>query len=72
MRDARTKVAGLDDGFRYHDLRHYFASLLISDGGDIKTVQTRLRHGSATTTFAHVRAPVAGQGRVDPGHGSIE
>jgi hypothetical protein len=22
MRDARTKVDGLDDGFRYHDLRH--------------------------------------------------
>jgi integrase len=57
MRDARTKVDGLDDGFRYHDLRHSFASLLISDGGDIKTVQTRLRHGSATTTlrtYAHL------------------
>jgi integrase len=57
MRDARPTVDGLPVGFRYHDLRHYFASLLISDGADIKTVQTRLRHGSATTTlrtYAHM------------------
>ena len=51
VRDARGTVGGLPDGFRYHDLRHYFASLLIADGADIKTVQTRLRHGSATTTL---------------------
>ena len=31
--------------------RHYFASLLIGAGLDIKTVQTRLRHASATTTL---------------------
>jgi len=30
-------------GFRFHDLRHYFASLLIADGLDVKTVQARLR-----------------------------
>ena len=42
---------GLQACFRYHDLRHYFASLLIADDADIKTVQTRLRHGSATTTL---------------------
>jgi integrase len=51
IRDARVKVDGLPDGFRFHDLRHYFASLLIADGADIKTVQTRMRHGSATTTL---------------------
>lgn len=51
VRDARGTVNGPPVGFRYHDLRHYFASLLIADGADIKTVQTRLRHASATTTL---------------------
>jgi len=30
---------------------HYFASLLIAHGADVKTVQARLRHGSAKTTL---------------------
>jgi integrase len=51
MRTARTKVPGLPQGFRFHDLRHYFASLLIADGLDVKTVQARLRHASAKTTL---------------------
>jgi integrase len=42
---------GLPAGFRYHDLRHYFASLLIASGADVKTVQARLRHASAKTTL---------------------
>lgn len=50
IRDARVKV-GLPDNFRFHDLRHYYASLLISQGLDIKTVQTRLRHANAMTTL---------------------
>jgi integrase len=41
----------LPAGFRYHDLRHYFASLLIAQGADVKTVQARLRHASAKTTL---------------------
>lgn len=49
--DARAKVTGLPDDFRLHDLRHYFASLLIAAGLDIKTVQARLRHASAKTTL---------------------
>jgi integrase len=44
-------VAGLPAGFRFHDLRHYFASLLIGSGLDVKVVQHRLRHGSASTTL---------------------
>jgi len=32
MRKARSKVKDLPAGFRYHDLRHYFASLLIAYG----------------------------------------
>lgn len=56
VRAARVP-AGLPDGFRFHDLRHYFASLLISAGCDVKVVQSRLRHASATTTlntYAHM------------------
>jgi integrase len=51
VRKARKKVKGLPEGFRYHDLRHYFASLLIASGLDVKVVQTRLRHASAMTTL---------------------
>ena len=41
----------LPDEFSFHDLRHYLASLLISSGADIKTVQARMRHASAKTTL---------------------
>lgn len=51
MRAARAKVEGLPEGFRYHDLRHYFASMLIEDGADVKKVQAALRHASAKTTL---------------------
>lgn len=51
MRDARDGIDGLPEGFRFHDLRHYFASLLIASGLDVKTVQARLRHASAKTTL---------------------
>jgi integrase len=51
FRAARAEVPGLPEGFRFHDLRHFYASLLISKGLDIKTVQTRLRHASASTTL---------------------
>lgn len=50
VRDARA-AAGLPDEFRFHDLRHYFASLLISSGADVKVVQARMRHASAKTTL---------------------
>ena len=51
IRSARAKVPGLPADFRYHDLRHYFASLLIASGADVKVVQARLRHASAKTTL---------------------
>ena len=57
MRTARAKVAGLPSGFRFHDLRHYLASMLIASGADVKVVQARLRHASAKTTldtYAHL------------------
>lgn len=50
-RAARAKVEGLPEDFRFHDLRHYFASLLIASGNDVKVVQARLRHASAKTTL---------------------
>ncbi len=45
------KPRGLPGSFRYHDLRHYFASLLIASGADVKVVQARLRHATAKTTL---------------------
>ncbi len=48
---ARATIPGLAKGFRVHDLRHYYASLLIASGLDVKVVQTRLRHASAKTTL---------------------
>ena len=47
---ARAQVPGLPEGFRFHD-RHYYASLLISSGLDVKVVQARLRHAFAKTTL---------------------
>ncbi len=51
VRAARGTVDGLPAGFRFHDLRHYLASLLIASGADVKVVQARLRHASAKTTL---------------------
>jgi integrase len=51
VRAARPKVDGLPEEFRFHDLRHYLASLLIGSGLDVKVVQHRLRYGSAKTTL---------------------
>ncbi|MGH3498152.1 MAG: tyrosine-type recombinase/integrase [Nocardioidaceae bacterium] len=57
VRSAREKVPGLPPDFRFHDLRHYLASMLIASGADVKVVQARLRHASAKTTldtYAHL------------------
>jgi integrase len=51
IRRVRDDIDGLPEGFSYHDLRHYFASMLIASGADIKTVQARLRHANAATTL---------------------
>jgi integrase len=51
IRDVRDQIDGLPEGFSFHDLRHYLASLLIASGADIKTVQARMRHASARTTL---------------------
>jgi integrase len=56
------KRAGLK--FRFHDLRHACASLLLAVGTDIKTVQERLGHSTATmtlNTYSHVMAGAQSQ-----------
>jgi integrase len=45
-----TRNAGLPD-IRFHELRHYYASLLIRHGESVKTVQARLGHASASETL---------------------
>jgi len=43
--------AGLPKDRTFHDLRHFYASLLIRHGESIKTVQARLGHASAAETL---------------------
>lgn len=50
-------TAGLPGGTTYHDLRHFYASLLIAKGASVKVVQRLLGHARATTTldvYAHL------------------
>ena len=44
------KEAGVQ-GYTFHSLRHYYASLLIRHGESVKTVQARLGHASASETL---------------------
>ena len=51
IRHVRDEIEDLPKGFSFHDLRHYLASLPIASGADIKTVQARMRHATASTTL---------------------
>jgi integrase len=44
-------TAGLGNEVTFHDLRHYYASLLICHGESVKVVQKRLGHKSAVETL---------------------
>jgi integrase len=51
------QAAELPPGMTPHDLRHYYASLLIAKGASVKAVQMMLRHKTATetlNTYAHL------------------
>jgi integrase len=75
--------AGLE-GYRLHDLRHFYASGLIAAGCDVVTVQRALGHAKATTTletYSHLwpsaedktrsaAATLAGE-VLDPGEGEM-
>lgn len=53
---AAVSAVGLPEGFGFHGLRHYFATLLIHAGASVKTVQLALGHSTATitlNTYAH-------------------
>src|SRR5205085_12430523 len=45
------KRAGLPTGTRFHELRHYYASVLIEAGESVKVIQARLGHKSAIETL---------------------
>ena len=48
---ASAARAGLPEGSRYHELRHFYASLLIDQGASVKSVQRNLGHSSAMVTL---------------------
>ena len=54
---ALLKAAGIDEGVRFHDLRHTFATTALINGIDVKTVSSMLGHFSAgftLDTYTHV------------------
>ncbi len=53
-----------------HALRHWYATTLLSDGADLRTVQELMRHSSVQTTQVYTQVPDARRndavGRLDP------
>jgi integrase len=59
--------AGLPPSLRFHDLRHSYASWLISDGVPVNVVQRPMGHEQASTTLnRYVHAPRDYEDRVRP------
>lgn len=56
------KAAGCK-GFRLHDLRHGFASLMLADGVSLKEVSGLLGHSSESLTLSTYAHLVEGYGR---------
>lgn len=48
---AALKAAGLDESYRFHDLRHTYGSWLYEAGVDIKTISRQMGHASVETTI---------------------
>jgi integrase len=51
VRRRAVAAAGLPAGTGFHDLRHFYASLLIRHRESVKVVQMRLGHASAAETL---------------------
>ncbi|WP_368666271.1 tyrosine-type recombinase/integrase [Micromonospora sicca] len=68
-KEAVEAVDGVPEGFGYHGLRHYFATLLIHGGPSVKTVQMAAGARHADHHAEHIRGGVAGGGRshAEPG-----
>jgi len=64
------KAAGLPESFRFHGLRHNFASYLISNGVDLSVVGALLTHKNAATTqrYAHLRPDAVKQAAMKSGN----
>lgn len=57
---AALASAGLDVGFRFHDLRHTFGTSMARAGEPVTTIQAWLGHGDLKTTQRYMHyAPAA-------------
>lgn len=60
-------AAGIRESVRFHDLRHTYASLLLLQGENLKTIQALMGHSSITVTmdrYAHL-SPATAQEAAD-------